>query len=223
MTDHNAVSWFFLNSLKPEVNKVMDIGALLAESGLISRGYLDAKLTEKVRLDAVNSGEFRIFPVQRHIYDHIYTSEQKPEMVYDMIFFLNTRCGECLDWAVYHGKKIVFNEKLLYPDFLNTGLSASQIEIYQYKDCIYYELDIQKMVCARINVLIEEEKNAEALKNIKDWMCLARENIFLLKAAIGIAADMGRYEDMWMYAADAYRLDPEDSELKPIYEKMKLL
>ncbi len=147
MTDIDAVSWFYMNCLRPGVKRIADAGAFLAESGLLSRSYLDANLDESIQIDTWEQSDFSIFPAQRHIYDSIYEKGFMPEKEYDVVFFFENHQGrvskDTVLWAMSHGKTLIFQEDLLYPEFLETELCNYPIEIYKQGASFFFQVKMQ--------------------------------------------------------------------------------
>ncbi|SKB95555.1 hypothetical protein SAMN06296386_11080 [Lachnospiraceae bacterium] len=222
MTDHKAVAWFFLNCLKDGVKKFADMDALLASSGLLSRGYMDALLPDDMVIDTWEQEDTAIFPAQCFIYDHIFNSEVYPEELYDIIFFLRNeykKKSDAIHWAMHHGKKLFFKDAIPYSVCSELEIDKIEIEELLYNGEVFFEIDVQKIIYQKIEELMNREMDTEAMQYMLERPCLLTEDIFLLKAAIGIAAEKREYEMMWKYVSQAYRIAPDDADLELLYKK----
>ncbi len=222
MTENNAVSWLFLNCLKTEAHRVADVGALLAGSGLISRGYKDATLPENIQIDTWES--YRIFPAQKYIYNEIFKQNYLPDKTYDIVFFLNGEnyiSSQIVNWSFSHGKKLIIREDILFSTFKETELVKCETELYEYNGNGYVAVNIWRGLRENIMNAFNEQKDADVLKWVEQGMYFTREDIFILKIAIASAATLGKYEHMWKYVSQAYQLNPKDTELSSLYERLR--
>ena len=224
MTDNNAVSWLFLNCLKTEAHIVADVGALLAGSGLISRSYKDAVLPGELEIDTWETESHGIFPVQKYIYNGIFEKNHLPDKTYDIVFFLNGErfiSPQIVNWSFFHGKKLIIREDILFSTFNGTELADYETELYEYNGSAYVTVNIWKVLRENIMNAFNEQKDADVLKWVEQGMYFTQEDIFILKIAIASAATLGKYEHMWKYVSQAYQLNPKDTELSSLYERLR--
>ncbi len=226
MAEHSAVSFFFLKCMEPGINKVADVGSFLSASGLLSRDYKDGFLPDALRLDTWDMGNVRIFPAQSFIYDSIFRNGFFPETAYDIIFFFNktTKVNkDFLIWATTHGKVLLFRDDLCYPEITYTGLSDEEMELYDYQDTRFILVNRLEHIRQIVTRYIEEKRDDKVLDYLSDKRAIVNDDLFLLKALIGISADAENYDEMWKYVRQAYKIDKTDPELQKLYEKMNYM